>query len=49
MNPAILKPLDHVALLLTLKPAKTAEGRKVQERVLFRVEVAMWINEMKAV
>lgn len=44
MNPAILKPLDKVALLLTLVPARTEAGRKVQERVLFRVEVAMWIE-----
>lgn len=44
MPTSILKPLHEVALLLTLKSAKTEKGRKVQERVLFRVECAMWIN-----
>jgi len=48
MNTSILKPLHEVALLLTLKPARTDAGRKVQEHVLFRVECSMWIaSEVK--
>jgi hypothetical protein len=43
MSPAIAKPAHEVALLLTLKPAKTEAGRKVQAHVLARVEIAMWI------
>jgi len=42
--PTYSKPLHEVALLLTLKTAKTEAGRKVQEHVLFRVECAMWIQ-----
>ena len=44
MPNAILKPLDQVALLLTLKPARTARGRQVHAAVLARVEIAMAIN-----
>lgn len=50
MPTQILKPLHEVALLLTLKSAKSDAGRKVQEHVLFRVECAMWISaEIKGV
>jgi len=44
MPQAILKPLDQVALLLTLKPARTERGRQVHAAVLARVEIAMAIN-----
>lgn len=44
MPKSILKPLDHVALLLTLKPARTAAGKKVHAAVLARVEIAMAIE-----
>lgn len=44
MSKSILKPLDHVALLLTLKPARTEAGRRVQAAVLARVEIAMAIE-----
>lgn len=45
MPTAILKPAHEVALLLTLRPAKSAEGKKVHAHVLARVEIAMWIQE----
>lgn len=45
MPKAILKPANEVALLLTLKPARTEQGRKVQQAALFRVEVGMWISD----
>ena len=48
MPKAIHKPANEVALLLTLKPARTAAGRKVQAAALFRVEVGMWIAEALA-
>jgi hypothetical protein len=41
MPKSILKPLDQIALLLTLKPARTDRGREVQARVLARVEAAL--------
>ena len=50
MPTQIMKPLHEIALLLTLRPARTEAGRRVQEHVLFRVECAMWINaEIKGV
>lgn len=45
MPTAILKPQHEVALILTLKPARTERGRAVQAAALFRVEVGMWIAE----
>jgi hypothetical protein len=39
-----IKPLHEVALLLTLRPARTERGRKVQAAVLARVEIAMMIE-----
>lgn len=45
MPSRILKPAHEVALLLTLKRAKTAEGQRVQAAVLARVEIAMMIAE----
>ncbi|MDB4989034.1 MAG: hypothetical protein JWN04_4212 [Myxococcaceae bacterium] len=44
MPKSILKPLDHVALLLKMRPARTEAGRKVQAAVLARVEISMAIN-----
>ena len=44
MPASILKPAHEVALLLTLKPARTEAGRKVQAAVLARVEIAMAIE-----
>lgn len=44
MPKSILKSLDHVALLLTMKPARSERGRKVQAAVLARVEIAMAIE-----
>jgi hypothetical protein len=41
----IAKPLHEVALILTLRPARTAKGAAVQAAVLFRVEASMWIAE----
>jgi len=46
MPKQILKSLDEVALILTLRPAFTERGRQVQERALFRVECQMWISEI---
>lgn len=43
MPKSILKPLDQVALILTLKPARTEKGRKVHAAVLARVEISMAI------
>lgn len=45
MPTAILKPAHEVALLLTMRPARTERGREVQAAVLFRVEASMWIAE----
>jgi hypothetical protein len=45
MPTAILKPAHEVALLLTMRRAKSEKGAQVQAAVLFRVEVGMWINE----
>ena len=39
----ILKSLDEVAVLLMMRHARTEQGRKVQESVLFRVETTMAI------
>lgn len=44
MPASILKSSHEVALLLTLKPARTEAGRKVQAAVLARVEIAMAIE-----
>ena len=38
-----MKP-EHVALLLTVRHARTEKGRAIQAVVLFRVECAMWID-----
>jgi hypothetical protein len=49
MPKSILKPAHEVALLLTLKPSKTAEGQKIQAHVLARIEITMWIAAALAV
>jgi len=45
MPDAIKKPAHEVALILTMRHAKTDRGREVQAAVLFRVECSMWIAE----
>jgi hypothetical protein len=45
MPSSIKKSPQEIALLLTLKPARTPAGAKVQAACLFRVEVSMWISE----
>lgn len=48
MPKAILKSSEEIALLLTLRAAKTAEGRKVAAKVLARIELAMAEAEFAA-
>lgn len=38
---------EAIALLLSIRPGKTPVARAVSERVLFRVECAMWIEALK--
>jgi hypothetical protein len=38
-------PAEKVAVLLLTKPARTARGRAVQAKVLFKVECGMWIAQ----
>lgn len=45
MSKSFFKPAHEVALLLRVKPARTPAGRAVQAKVLFRIEVSMWIDE----
>lgn len=45
MPTAILKPDHEVALLLTMRPARTDRGKAIQAIVLFRVELSMWIAD----
>lgn len=45
MPSRIKRSPEEIALLLTMRPGKTSEARSVSERVLFRVECAMWIAE----
>jgi hypothetical protein len=51
MNKAILKSNEEILLLLTLptnlggRRSKTEAGRKIQERVVFRVELTKWIED----
>ncbi len=46
MPDAIKKPLPEVALLLATRPLRTGKPlNAVQQAVLFRVEVSMWISE----
>jgi hypothetical protein len=46
MPKAILKSNEEVALLLMMRPARTAEGKRVQQTVLFRIETLMAIAEL---
>lgn len=41
----IKKSLPEIALMLTMRKARTEAGRKVQAAVLARVEIAMMIAE----
>ncbi len=43
-KPLPTKSLEEIALLLTLRPGRTAEGRKVSAAVLARVEITMAIK-----
>lgn len=46
MPAAILKSPEEIALLLATRPLRTGKPlNQVQERVLFRVECALWIAE----
>lgn len=46
MPAAILKSPAEIALLLATRPMRTGRPlNQVQERVLFRVELSMWIAE----
>jgi hypothetical protein len=36
---------EKIAVLLMTKPARTARGREVQAKVLFKVECALWIAQ----
>jgi hypothetical protein len=38
-------PAEKIAILLMTRPARTARGKEVQAKVLFRVEVGIWIAE----
>ncbi len=46
MPAQILKSPEEIALLLATRPMRTGKPlNTVQERVLFRVECALWIQE----
>jgi hypothetical protein len=44
MSKSICKSNAEIAMLMIMRPAKTAAGRKVQAAVLARVEIAMAIE-----
>lgn len=41
MTPSYYKPLEEIALLLTLRPGRTDAGREVSAKVLARIEAAL--------
>ncbi len=45
MPTRILKTPEEIAMLLIMRPARTARGREVQAAVLARVEIAMAIQQ----